>query len=346
MSKFTKKKSIKARPQRRSSLTAELVKEAAWVEEVQPLAKSMRHDGDTIIIVEKEPKPLPKGTREEQVKAFARLRKRPETLAIYDAILGLGEPLDLVTASNGGESEAITNDLLDRLMRYLEDHPSEVALVSRPLGTTPAFSPVLNIKEARKKMAVPKRASINAISGLCIRSIPGDILADVNFQFEQRALVFGPDVRDVAARIAVPMRGRRVVHGGQGDISWCDVNDRDWMKRIISSIIAPNFASSRPDRGNGDAALRPGWNDDRARAERDLIELLLQALLPMRKKLMASGAGLPMLAAALAQSDYRLTTALKGRKPALHRDRLIQFVAGELQRLGMSHVSIPIVEHR
>jgi hypothetical protein len=296
---------------------------------------------DVILIIDDRKQPKFRGSPCEQIMIFAQVNKRENIEPLYRGIMGEGRQPDIFLASNIPEAQVLADDLAIGLRSHLEKNPSEVSLVIKRLATTTSLSPVVDTPAVRRAMAPPHGLATDFLSGLRIYSIPGENPAkDVLIQVDAWTLVFGANVHTATERISAAKRGKE--SGARGHYSWLDLGEPRRLHEPLASMVVPSFAVPNDVQGS-DIVFPSEWHENGARPARGYRELQVLSMIPMAKKLMAKGAGIPILEAALARAEYRLTASRKGRGSVIHRDGFPHFWAGEERRLWLNR-SVPLVK--
>lgn len=281
----------------------------------------------------------------DRILKFAEVPDGSELYEAYLAVSGLGRPLDDLVASHNAEANKISAALRKALKRKTDDSSWEIGLQVQHFGSTPGSAAVLDIPAARKAAKLHKNAGVDAIAAIRIYPVEGGS-DDCNFDIELDILtiLFGSNARSAIARGNSKSRARASLGLVHSELKWLDPHDDDALKSACNQLMAPRLAGLPKSDHSAPLILCESWDTDEARGLRSFVSLMHLSMLPMKKKLIVSGEGKPIVTGAIADAEHRLSKACKGTPPIIHRDGVPHFWFSELRRLGLDDFSVPLVK--
>jgi hypothetical protein len=286
----------------------------------------------------------PSQTPLTRVMDVAHVDEASETHQKYMDIAGVARPLDDFVCSDSIGLQALGDDLRKGISDQLATNISEIALRVQLLNISPASAAEIDVHEARRKAQLPKRCGVDMISGIRLCPMPHSDESGFGIGTFLVSVYFGNNVRAEVARIGAKSRFRSVPGAIEKDLEWIDSGDPVAMKRLVDLLIMPDFSMPRIEEQARFFSLEKGWGSGRAR--RGWLMLAALSMLPVRKKLIAAGAGKPIVTSALARAQHRLKQAQAPRACSVHRDGLPHFWAAEVRRLGFSDFAVPLIKLR
>ena len=153
---------------------------------------------------------------------------------------------------------------------------------------------------------------------------------------------FGPNARSVVYR--APRTRRFTPRTANPSVTWLDPNDKVPLRLAIRKFIEPRLSLSPAIEREASSPMPDDWKV--GRALRAFAMLQVWAMLPLKKRLIAAGEGKAILAGELAQAEHRLGESCRGGDVQIHRDGVVHFLFGEMQRLGITMFGVPLIQLR
>ncbi len=301
-----------------------------------------KHGQYLIRIKKKVNNASPTMTALHKVLQFVGAIDDPAVREPYDSLIGRTCPPEGFLSSNIIESERLGLGLAAAMQRHIFDNPGLVAVKTRHLGTSPGSKPIVDVPAIRKMMNTKDVDTISAIDLYAVPE-PNDP-SGFGIAIDVRTVQFGPNVQ--YGRISRPYNRRCQDFPYAGSVSG-DIPEymdetalRDAFKRLVEPRWTVPIAEERED----SRCYPTNWNE--GRAFRAFVMLQIWSMLPIDKRLFASGTGKPILDAELGFAKDRLSTARKGSANPIHRDGIPHFWFGEVHRLNVMGSSVPQVKLR
>jgi hypothetical protein len=277
----------------------------------------------------------------DKILLYANPHNTPDIRARYAALNGTGRPPEDLLAMNTVQAFALAKGVSEGLLRYFAENPGPVGLQIQRIGVASGAAAIIDLPASRA-MASAKGASV--IGGIRFYPLP-DPSDSSGFKVVVEAVTihFGPNARADAERMGGRNRTRDAVGCDRAVSTWFDSTDEKALKDAVSLVIKPLLTLSPAVERGMELLLPEDWNSKRAL--RALLMFFAYAMLPTKKKLIALGAGKPIITGELALAEHRLRLACKsGGASVVHRDGVPHFCFSELRRLGLDNLSVPLIE--
>lgn len=276
----------------------------------------------------------------EQVFELVNADADPDIQNAYEATTGTGNSVEGLVSSNFPESAALSDGIANALQRHLGDTVAQVAIRKQRIGVTPGSAAVLDVRDFRKTAMT---RGVDTISGVHCYPIPcPSDPAGFEIATDMVGIFFGPNARQAVQRGPRARRSRTFSRTGMATVTWVDPTDEVPLRDALRKFVEPCLTIGLAGEGDIGRPLPADWAD--GAALRAFVMLQMWAMLPLRKRLVAAGAGRAILAGEIAQAEHRLVVASKGRVSPIHRDGVVHFLFGEMQRLGITGFTVPLVQ--
>jgi len=278
---------------------------------------------------------------EDSLIDYVGARELPEVSNKYLAICGAARPIDEANAGNRSLMSQFDQEVASALQKHFEVAPSSLGVQVSRLAVRPGDAAVISVAELKKLGGEYRAAEVDVIAGVRLSPVPRSGPTPA-IAIDLVALIWGPEAR-------YRLEGRRRKRPPRGGIArsaarWIASEDIEAVKAAVSGVFSPSFTELPDDDLSDDEDVdiaeqaEPGFHA--------LLTLMARSQLPLRNALFALGAGKPIVAGALAQVEHSLKVACKAEREILHRDEIAHFWFSELRRLGLDHISVPVVKLR
>ncbi|RXZ64252.1 hypothetical protein [Pelagerythrobacter rhizovicinus] len=278
----------------------------------------------------------------ERLLQFVEAADDPPLMDRYDALMGVGRPVDDVLASYRDLFKEGAKVGLASIERSMVKEGADLKFQVSRIAIRPFADPDFSIADARKVPAKYGSAGYDGIASVRFCPVPHpDTGADM-IAMDTVVLYSGnpPPSRPVRRRRS-PAATDGVDHAASVTFN---LNDGAAVKAALASIFYPPLAHLPIGDPFEDKDKR--FAKGSKQAERALVTLMCRSQLPVKKMLIGFGAGKSIVDGVHGRLEYLLKERCKGTPALVHRDLVPHFWFGELRRLELHHLSVPEIKLR
>ncbi|MXO48924.1 hypothetical protein GRI69_11715 [Erythrobacter vulgaris] len=283
-----------------------------------------------------------KKTISDRVLKFVKSVEDASVKAQYEALMGVGRPVDIALASYTDVLKEGAKVALAGLGTSIVKEGADLKLQVSRIAMRPFADPDFSVVEARKVPAKYGKAGYDGFGSVRFCPVPHpDTGADM-IAMDTVVLYSGspPPSRPVRRRRRAAI-GDGVDHAATVTFT---LNDLAAVKAALASMFYPPLARLP----NGDPFEDEGQHFAQGSkpAERALMALMCRSQLPAKKMLNGFGAGKSVIDGVQGHLKYLVDQRCKGTPSVIHQDLVPPFWFGELHRLGLDHLSVPTIRLR
>lgn len=264
----------------------------------------------------------------------------PEIAVKYLAFLGLERPLSKPPLSDQVACDVVASSCIDDLRKHLKGRECQVGVQVSRLAVLDAHSAVISALVVQRGHSFVKRSGFDAVSLTRVCAVPNDSAAGFGLALDQVTICWGDSLG--RRLLATVNRGRKPEGFEHSCPRIFDSDDSAWEDYARKMMFAPPLDSLPVD---DRAALKPGSFDERAEpGRRALITLMARSQLPVAKALVGFGQGKTIVE--LAKTRLKASTKARCNEAPeiIAPEEVLHFWFGELPRLGVNDVVVPMIK--
>lgn len=298
------------------------------------------------------PPPPPPGSAEkkstiDRIVEFARIDEDANARAVYPAIIGKQGSITDLAIANVGQMELTKQAVAAALIARIGETDDEWGVRSTLIEVVPGSKVEVDVPKCRKPWRFYAKANVDAVISIIAAPIPlPSDTTGIGVAVAVHALVFGPNAR---ASIQLADSKARMRGGGSSSLSstiWYETNDEEALKKALRDMFRPSWIDLPLLENALETEVPDGWNKASSRRLRGLLTLMTRSMLPAKKALGFVGEGKSVVVGALTAAEVGMKKARRTSPPPVHPDGLPHFWFGELRRLGLDNIAVPLIKLR
>jgi hypothetical protein len=282
-----------------------------------------------------------------KILSYYNISDDPKLLSEYDSLFGYGPPIEDLVASNLPERTNLAATLLKTFTSSTDFRELEIAVQIQRLGITSVFDPQIDISTGRKKVDLHRKTNVGAIAAINFYPVPDTRYPlGVGIVIEAVSILFGQNAQSEIAHPNPRRRRWRISSPLTTSITWLEPGNDEMLKEAFGRMLTPSLTGNKEAKRDRDLIFSPEWTDEASPEMRAFVSFMALTMLPIKRQLLCSGAGKPLVASAIANAEHRFKIARKRGPSPIHRDGVTHFWFSELRRLGLDDLKVPLIKLR
>ena len=266
----------------------------------------------------------------------------PSLKGRYDALMGVGRPVDDLLASYTELLKESAKVARANIANLVAKEGADLKLQVSRVAVRSFHDLDFSVLEARKEIAKYGKAGYDGVGAVRFCSVPDPETGVAMIAMDAITLYTGSPIP------TKPVQRRRRAAYDDGieharSVTF-NLSDRATVKAAIASLFYPPL--TRLPSGDPFDAADHSFAKGSNPTERAFVTLMCRSQLPSKKMLIGFGAGKSVMAGVLERIKFLAGQKCKGTPAVVHLDLVPHFWFDELRRLELHHLSVPTIRLR